>query len=318
MIESVLFVFLGLTLLVTGGELLVRSASKIANTLGISPLVIGLTIVAYGTSAPELGVSLFAAIQGSPEIALANVVGSNIFNIGLILGLCSLIAPLTVHLQLIKFEVPIMILVSVLSYLFCLDGKLGRTEGVSLFLGAVFYTSWLVRASKKESAKNRNKIVSAVADRKVEGLFKDSSFILLALVVLIAGSKLLVNGAVDLAKLLGVSDSLIGLTIVAAGTSLPEVATSVMATVRGKTDIAIGNVIGSNIFNILFILGLSSSINSGLKVDPSIIQFDLLFMVGLAVICLPFLMTAKRLVWWEGTVLLGGYFAYIVFLVYRG
>lgn len=317
-IESSLFVILGLALLIGGGELLVRSASKIAIDLGLSPLVIGLTIVAYGTSAPELGVSLFAAIEGSPEIALSNVVGSNIFNIGFILGLCALISPLTVNLQLIKIDVPILIFISLLSYLFCLNGQLETSEGLVLFLGAALYTFWLIRASKKESTVIQKEFSENINPNRNSKIFKEFLFVLIALGILVVGSRLLVIGAIDLAKLLGVSDTLIGLTIVAAGTSMPEVATSVMATIRGQKDIAIGNVIGSNIFNILLILGLSSGVSSGLKVAPSILQFDLLFMVGIAIVCFPLLVTTRKLVRWEGAILIGGYIAYTVFLAYRG
>lgn len=315
---SIAFLVLGLVLLTLGGEFLVKAASKVAAFMGISPLVIGLTVVACGTSAPELGVSLFAALEGNPEIALSNVVGSNIFNIGFILGLCALLSPLVVDLKLIKLDVPILIGASILTYLFAYDGEISRMEGVLLIAGAVGYVLWLIRASKKESKEIKEEFGSSLKSPSKKELYLNSLYIVLSLGLLIAGSKFLVSGAVDIAKLLNVSDSLIGLTIVAAGTSLPEVATSVMATLRGQKDIAIGNVIGSNIFNIFLILGLSVSASSGLGVTESLIRFDLLVMVGVAALCYPMLVTSKKLVRWEGAVLFLSYVAYTAFLIHRG
>lgn len=318
MIEAIFYVLLGLGFLVLGGEFLVRSASNIALALGVSPLVIGLTVVAYGTSAPELGVSLFASLQGNPEIALSNVIGSNIFNIGFILGLCAMVAPLTVNMQLLKLDVPILVLITGLVYLFALDGQLSPIEGVALFAGAVIYTTWLVWASKKESKSVNEEFSDGLPSKPRPKILKDIFLALGALAVLVGGSRFLVSGATDLAKLLGVSDALIGLTIVAAGTSMPEVATSVMATVRGQKDIAIGNIIGSNIFNILLILGLSSGITSGLNVSQNILDFDMICMLALTALCYPLLVTAKKLVRWEGAVLFSAYIAYTVYLIYRG
>ncbi len=318
MIESSIYIFIGLVLLAGGGELLVRSASKIALTFGVSPLVIGLTIVAFGTSAPELGVSLFAAINGNPEIALTNVVGSNIFNIGFILGLCAIISPLLVNLQLIKFDVPVMIIVSGLTYIFCKNDTLSQIEGLGLFAGTFIYSARLIRASKKERSDVIEEFAEATRPISVKKIWPAYTLVFASIGILVVGSKLLVSGATNVATHLGVSSTLIGLTIVAAGTSLPEVATSIMATLRGQTDIAIGNVIGSNIFNLLLVLGLSSGINSGLRVDASLIKFDLLVMVGMAILSFPFLVTAKRLVRWEGLVLFAAYIAYTFYLIQRG
>lgn len=319
MFQASLLMVTGIGLLIAGGELLVRSSSKIASFLGVSPLVIGLTVVAFGTSAPELGVSLVAALQGNPEIALANVVGSNIFNVGFILGLCAMISPLVVNMQLIKFDVPILIITSLLTFLICVDGQLNRIEGLGLFLCAVIYTVWLIRASRKESENISLQFNEAIPSNSGKGLYLQSGLALGALVILVVGSKLLVSGATDFAHFFGVSEELIGLTIVAAGTSLPEVATSVMATVRGQKDLAIGNVIGSNIYNLTLILGLASGINpKGLQVSSSILHFDLIAMVAIAMLSLPLLMTSRKLDRWEGAVLFGAYVGYTAFLLIRG
>lgn len=318
MIESFLYLFSGLVLLVLAGELLIRSASTIAAAVGISPLVIGLTIVAFGTSAPELVVSIFAALQGSPEIALANVIGSNIFNIGFILGICALISPLVVNIQLLKLDVPILIIASGLAYAFCYDGQLSTAEGFILCLGVVLYTFWLLSASKKESQQVHTEFSEIVKPKAKIKLPYYFFLLTVSLGVLVGGSKLFIEGAISIAKQLGLSDTFIGLTIVAAGTSLPEVATSVMATIRGHKDIAIGNVIGSNIFNILFILGVSAGISSGLNVNENIIKFDFLFMLAISLLCLPLVMTSKKLVRWEGALLLSGYIVYTLLLVQRG
>lgn len=317
MTESFGFIIGGLLLLTLGGEFLVRAASRVARSFGISPLVIGLTIVAIGTSAPELGVSLFAAINGNPEIALSNVVGSNIFNIAFILGLCAIVSPLAVHLTLIKFDVPIMIGATIVIYLFSLNGSLERYEGWILILAAVAYMFWIVRAARNEPKEISDNIELSPSKTKTKALAWNLFLIVVSLGVLVVGSRLLVNGAVSIAQNFGVSDSLIGLTIVAAGTSLPEVATSLMATIRGQTDIAIGNVIGSNIMNIFFILGVSTSLNDNLIVPPTI-SYDMLVMLAIAIICYPLLVTAKKLERWEGSLLMSGYIGYIAHLLVRG
>jgi len=315
---SILFVLIGLVFLILAGELLVRSSSKIANAYGVPPLIIGLTVVAFGTSLPEFGVSLIASINGNPEIALTNVIGSNIFNLGFILGVCALISPLKVNRQLIKFDVPILIGASLSTYLFCLNGTLEKYEGLILFFGIFAYIFWLVRASKTESYEVQKEFSDAAPVHESKSLIKNYLFTLVSLAVLVAGAKLLVTGAIDLSKMFNVSDSLIGLTIVATGTSLPEVATSIMATIKGKTDIAVGNVIGSNIFNLLLTLGLCSSVGPKLQVNPYLMQFDLLVMLGISVACYPMLASARKLVRWEGALLLGGYICYITFLIIRG
>lgn len=319
-LNTLLMFILGLALLVAGAEFLVRGASRVAAAAGISPLAIGLTVVAYGTSTPELAVSLQAAWAGQADIAVANVIGSNIFNVLFILGLCALLLPLVVSQQLVWREVPIMIGTSVWLLVVSLDGKISRGEGLLLTLGVVAYTFFAIRQSRKE-----NKAVQEEYAREfgqVSGSSKGGrmaaqiALIVIGLILLVIGARWLVQGAVVIAKALGVSELVIGLTIIAAGTSLPEVATSFIATLRGERDIAIGNVVGSNIYNILAILGLSSLIPSnGLTVSPSMISFDLPVMIAVAVACLPIFFTGHLIARWEGLLFLGYYAAYVVFLI---
>ncbi len=310
----VLFV-VGLGLLVLGADWLVKGASRLAAAFGISPLVIGLTVVAYGTSAPELAVSVKAAWAGQPDLALGNVVGSNIFNVLLILGVSATIVPLVVSSQLIRIDVPIMIGVSALTLLLAGDGSIGRLDGAILFAGAIAYTAFQVVQSRKESA-------AVVAEYGREFGHKRSStvtnlaFVGAGLALLVLGSRWLVAGAVAFAQALGVSELVIGLTVVAAGTSLPEVATSILATIRGERDIAVGNVIGSNLFNLLSVLGLSSLVSpAGLPAPAALLRFDLPVMVAVAVACLPIFATGALIARWEGALFLFYYVAYTAYLV---
>jgi len=252
---------LGLVLLVIGAEALVRGASELAARIGVSPLVIGLTVVAYGTSAPELAVSVRSSISGQPDIALGNVVGSNIFNVLFILGVSAMITPLVVAQQLVRLDVPLMIGVSFLLALLAGDSRIDRLDGIALFSGIVAYTFFALRQSRKESRRIKEEYAKefGATQPHAEGRVTfQVALIVLGLAALVLGSGWLVNGAVMLAQWWGLSELIIGLTIVAAGTSLPEVATSVIASIRGERDIAVGNVVGSNIFNILAVLGLSS------------------------------------------------------------
>lgn len=361
----------GLALLVVGGELLVRGASSVAAAFGISPLVIGLTVVAFGTSSPELAVSIQAGLAGNPDIAVGNVVGSNIFNVLLILGVCTLILPLLVSRQLVRREVPIMIGISFLLLFLAFDGKIGLLDGMLLFAGIVGYTGWSVIESRREtaSAKGTEESVTidtiaaksplwlggavAVLALAVAGFFfgwfnvavvgllaagatlfiagsllgksgttkggdiaHQVGFITVGLGTLMLGADYLIDSSTTIARSLGVSNLIIGLTIVAAGTSLPELATSIIATIRKERDIAIGNIVGSNIFNILGILGLSAIVTSGgLNVNPQVISFDLPIMIAVAVACLPIFFTGFTIARWEGVFFLGSYVAYTAFLI---
>ncbi|MHB1142919.1 MAG: calcium/sodium antiporter [Sulfuricaulis sp.] len=311
---------IGLILLVVGAQFLVRGASKLALSFGISPLVAGLTIVAFGTSAPELAVSVQSAYAGQVDIALGNVVGSNIFNVLFILGLCALIAPLIVAAQIIRQEVPIMIGASLLLLALSLDGSLNRVNG-ALLLGLIgIYTVFLVRQSRKETQATQDEYAHEVGRASAAQWDRHWLVQLLlivgGLVLLVLGARWLVEAAVAFARDLGVSEMVIGLTIVAAGTSLPEVATSVVATFRGDRDIAVGNVIGSSTFNILAVLGVSSLVApQPLAVAPALLSFDLPVMIAVAGACLPIFFTGNRIARWEGGLFLAYYTAYTAFLV---
>ncbi|MGA1284620.1 MAG: calcium/sodium antiporter [Prochlorothrix sp.] len=321
-IISLLGLVLGLGLLVLGAEILVTGASRLAAALGLSPLVIGLTIVAYGTSAPELAVSVKASWAGEAGLAISNVVGSNICNVLLILGLSAVITPLVVAQQIIRLDVPIMIGVSLLLLLFGLDGNIKRWEGLLLFAGAIGYTTFLfTQGGNEENEAVQEEYSNAYAFLEQLSLPRwilNLGLVIAGIVTLVFGSNLMVDGAVKIAQALGVSSIIIGLTIVAIGTSLPELATSVMASVRGERDIAVGNVVGSNIFNILAVVGLSSLVSpQGLMIDSSVLHFDLPVMLVVAVGCLPIFFTGNIISRWEGMVFLGYYGAYIVYLVLK-
>jgi len=309
----------GLLLLIVGAETLVRGASRLAAALGIAPLVIGLTVVAFGTSSPELAVSIKAAFSGQGSIAMGNVVGSNIFNILFILGLSALIAPLVVAQQLVRLDVPLMIGLSVLVLLFGLDGKIGRIEGILLVAGLAFYIVFLISQSRKESMAVQDEYTQEFkADRLTKtGWLWNIGLVLGGLGLLVLGSRWMVDGAVSMAQFMGVSEEVIGLTIVAAGTSLPEVVTSVIAAMRGKVDIAVGNVVGSNIFNIMAVLGLTSVVApEGIAVSSALIRFDIPIMILVAFACLPIFFTEGRISRSEGAVLFGYYIAYTLYLIF--
>jgi cation:H+ antiporter len=318
---NVLLFIAGLAALVAGAELLVRGASKLALSFGISPLVVGLTIVAFGTSAPEVAVSVGAVMDGRTDIAIGNVVGSNIFNVLFILGLSALIAPLIVNIQLIRQEVPIMIGASLLLLAFGLDGKLSFIDGGVLFGLLVAYTVFLVVQSRRETREAQQEYADELppADKgSWDGkLPVQLALIAVGLALLVFGSDWLVTAAVAFAKAMGVSDLVIGLTIVAAGTSMPEVATSITAAIKGERDIAVGNVVGSNTFNILGCLGISglASGASGLGMAPALLNFDIWVMIAVAVACLPIFLTGREIARWEGGVFVLYYVAYVAYLV---
>jgi cation:H+ antiporter len=287
--------------------------------VGISPLVIGLTVVAFGTSAPELAVSVKACLAGETDIAVGNVVGSNIFNVLFILGVSALIAPLVVSSQLVRIDVPIMIGASILALLVGLDGDIGRIDGLVLFAGLVCYTVWTVLKSRKESAAVKDEFGQEFAAKaKLSGMqiLLHVLIIVGGLVILSFGAQWVVTGTVNIGRLLGMSELLIGLTIVAAGTSLPEVATSVVASIKGERDIAVGNVVGSNIFNLTCVLGLSAAIvPNGFEVSDTALRLDIPVMIAVAVACLPIFFTGHLIARWEGGLFLGYYIAYTTYLV---
>ena len=319
-----LLIFLaGLVALVAGAELLVRGASKMALSFGISPLVVGLTVVAFGTSAPEMAVSVGAVLDGQTDIALGNVVGSNIFNVLFILGLSALIAPLVVHLQLIRQEVPIMIGGAVLLLVLGRDGRLGLSDGALLFGLLLAYTVFLIVQSRQQNASHSEPTEFDVELRPAAASAWDGTrpvqalLVVVGLALLVLGSHWLVGASVVFAKALGVSDVVIGLTIVAAGTSLPEVAASVTAALKGERDIAVGNVVGSCTFNVFGCLGLSALAagDGGLVVPASVMAFDIWVMLAVSLACLPVFLTGREIARWEGGVFLAFYVAYVAYLI---
>lgn len=311
----------GLAALVVGADLLVRGASRLALSFGISPLVVGLTIVAFGTSAPEMAVSTGAVLNGQTGLAMGNVVGSNIFNVLFILGLSALIAPLVVHVQIIRQEVPILMGASLLLLVLGLDGHISLTDGALLFGLLLAYTVFLVVQSRRETqaaqAEFEAEIHAPTAGAWDARLPVQIALIVAGLALLVLGSDWLVGAAVVFAKALGVSDLVIGLTIVAAGTSMPEVATSVAAALKGERDIAVGNVVGSSTFNILGCLGLAglAAGSEGLVVAPSLMAFDIWVMLAVALACLPIFLSGREIARWEGAVFLGYYAAYVSYLI---
>ncbi len=313
-----LLLLAGLVLLTIGGELLIRGAARLATAIGVPALVVGLTVVAFGTSAPELSVSVYAALEGQADLSLGNVVGSNIFNVLFILGLSSLIVPLTVAPQILRFDVWVVLAASVVTLLISLDGKIGREEGYLLLVALIAYTAWTIRAgrraAKSEGAEFEREY--STPHRSIVAWLLDISFIVGGLILLVIGSRWLVTAAIDIARNLGVSELVIGLTIVAAGTSLPEVAASLIAALRGQRDIAVGNVIGSNLFNILGVLGVSSTFSgAGIKVDPGAQSFDIPVMIAVSVACLPIFFTGRCIARWEGGLFLTYYVAYTAYLL---
>jgi cation:H+ antiporter len=317
-IQTTALFLIGIVLLIAGAEAIVRGASRLAAAIGISPLVIGLTIVAMGTSSPELAVSVQAAMKGSGDIALGNVVGSNIFNVLMILGLSAAIAPLVVNQQLIRLDVPLMVGISLLTLFLAQDGRIGRREGAILLLGLIAYTSFLIRMSIRESKAIQKEYEQEFGEKpKGKGqLISNLILVIVGLAMLMAGSRWLVAGAVAAAQAMGVSELIIALTAIAAGTSLPEVATSVMATLRGERDIAVGNVIGSNVFNIMGILGFTAIIApGGIPVSTPALRFDIPVMIAVSIACLPIFFSGFRIARWEGILFLGYYVFYTSYLI---
>jgi cation:H+ antiporter len=316
MAMDLMLLAVGLVLLTAGAESLVRGASGIAARLGIPPLIVGLTVVAFGTSAPELAVSVAAAWAGQADVALGNVIGSNIFNVLFILGLSALIVPLAISSQLIRVDVPLMIGASILTLVFALDGHIGRLDGAVLFTGLLFYIGFQIRQGMRERRNNTNGGGEDPSPGPPGRWWLDPLLVLGGLLVLVLGSRLLVTSAVTIAQALGVSELVIGLTIVAAGTSLPEVATSVIASLRGERDIAVGNVVGSNVFNLLGVLGLASLVSpAGIGVADQALQFDLPVMLAVAVACLPIFVTGQEIARWEGGLFFAYYIAYTLYVV---
>lgn len=310
-----LFLALGLVLLVVGADVLVKGAARLAASFGIPSLVVGLTVVAFGTSAPELAVSVKAAFAGEAELAIANVVGSNIVNVLLILGLSALVLPLTISKQLIRQDVPIMIGLSALLAYFVLDGEIDRMEALLFVVGLACYTFFLFWQGKKQGVASVDDEVDEML-KEPHPLWQNLLFVAIGLALLVQGSSWMVDSAVQLATAWGISEAVIGLTIVAVGTSLPELMTSVMAAIKGERDIAVGNVVGSNIFNILCVLGISGLVSpTPLLAGAQMASLDIPVMLAVAVLCLPFFFAGATLNRLEGALFLTAYAAYTWYLI---
>lgn len=337
----------GFVLLVGGGEALVRGAASLGRTVGLSSLIVGLTVVSSATSAPELAVSTGAALSGSPGLALGNVVGSNIANILFVLGLTAIFGALVVKVQLIKVDIPIMIGFSVIALLMALDGGISTLEGSILVGLLVVYLAVTVVLARRQTRRERTasseqeissardvssqqntldvdravgggsvKLTKGLRTTKLRSIMVDLGLLVVGIALLVVGAQMLVSAASTIALSLGVSDLIIGLTIVAIGTSLPELATSVIAALRGERDMAVGNLVGSNIFNIGAVLGLTSIISpEGVEVASAAVNFDLPVMIATAMVLLPLAFTAQAIGRWEGLVLVTFYSAYVVYLV---
>ncbi|HAY9461113.1 TPA: calcium/sodium antiporter [Shigella sonnei] len=335
-----LLLAIGLVLLVVGADGLVKGAARLAASIGIPSLVIGLTVVAFGTSAPELAVSIRSALAGQSEMAIANVVGSNIFNVLFILGLAAIITPLAISRQLIRQDVPLMVLASMLVFYMIRDGVLSRLDSDILVVLLLAYTVFLFVQGKRTEATERasgannsvapsasgaalSDVASTEQDDEVDALIRGTHptwqnllWIVGGLACLVAGANLLVNSAVNIARAFAVSEAVIGLTIVAVGTSLPEVMTSIVASIKGQRDIAVGNVVGSNIFNLLAVLGVSGVLSSnGLAGNEQLVQQDFPVMLAVALLCVPLFFTGAILSRIEGALFFILYLAYTLFLI---
>ena len=323
-LTAVALVVVGLVLLAGGGEALVRSATTIAEIAGVSPAVIGLTVVAIGTSLPELAVSLFAALRGEPDLAVANVVGSNIFNIAATLGLTALILPLPVHGSAVRLEWPVMFAASLVCLLISRGGTIDRVEGGVLLVTLVIFIAYTVHIARRDvGAAEARQHAEQVRARDIDSpefprggrrMLVTLFVLAVGIVALVAGGRLLVDGAVALARIVGLSERVIGLTIVAGGTGAPELATSLVAAFRKRTDVAVANMIGSNIFNILGILGVTA-LMAPVPVAPALVRSDMWWMIGTSLLLLPLMRSGARLARAEGALLLGTYGVYLVVLL---
>jgi len=313
LMQTTLILSLGLVLLYYGAEALVKGSSSMALRLGVSPLLVGLTVVAFGTSSPELVVSLKAAYLGQGDISVGNIVGSNICNIGLILGFCAMVTPIVVSSQITRLDIPIMVGVTLLSVVFLHGGILVRVQGVVLFFLLLAYVAFSIWISKRRSGDALGSELAEEIKPSKRSLTFDVTMVVVGLSMLVLGARFLVDASMEIARAFGWSEAVIGLTIVAVGTSLPEFATSLVAAMRKEADIAVGNIVGSNIFNILGILGLSS-IFTPLSAS-GITTIDLVVMCLFAVILWPFCLTEQRITRKEGGVLFSAYAGYVIYLV---
>ncbi len=307
MLITILWFLAGLAALIIGADLLVRGASRLAFSLGVSKLVIGLTVIAFGTSAPELAISIQSGLEGKPDLLLGNIVGSNITNILLILGISALILPITVHPRLIRLDVPIMLLLTLLLLFFVWNGSISVFES---FVLVTLLTAYLIYLARNSGSAVPREINTARRSKGVQFLF-----IGIGLVLLISGARLVVSSAVELAEWFGISELIIGLTIVAFGTSLPEVTTAVVAAVRKERELLISGVIGSNILNILAVLGITGLLLfEPIPVTDALIRFDIMILLAASFACIPIFFTGHLISRKEGALFFSYYIAYIIYL----
>lgn len=311
---SALLIVVGLVGLLGGAELVVRGGSGLAVRLGLTPIVVGVTVVSLGTSMPELAIGVDAARQGNAGLAVGNIVGTNLVNLLLILGLSALISPVTFDTRTLRFELPLMTGASLLLVLIALDGSLGTVDGIVLVLFGAGYTYGVLRSGRRESAPVKAKYDASYA--KPARTWVDVLCLIAGLAVIVVGATLLVDGAVDVAISLGVSDAVIGLTIIAIGTSAPELVTTILSTVRGDRDIALGNLLGSSVYNIAIILGITVLVAPGAVDVPSeVLESDLILMAAAAVACVPVFLSGRRMTRLEGALFVTAYAAYLTWLL---
>jgi cation:H+ antiporter len=322
-LSSILFFIGGLAVILVGAELVLRGSAHIAAMLGVRPIIIGLTVVSVGTSAPELAVGITAVAQGVGELAVGNIAGTNMLNILFILGLSAAIRPLPLNLYSIRLDVPVMIGSALILVLFSLDGVLSQLEGIILFLGAIVYTIMLIRTSRRESAQMQKEFSEEYSTpkpgkKKNTGFFiLNSVFVVGGITLTVLGANWLVDGAANIARALGVTEAVIGLTIVAIGTSAPELVTTIMATIKNDRDVAIGNLIGSSIYNILVILGLTcASFKKGVDVSDDVLMFDLPLAALAAAVCYPVFRSDHKVTRTEGILFVSAYLIYLSILIF--
>ncbi|MGH1562180.1 calcium/sodium antiporter [Mumia sp. DW29H23] len=331
--STALVMLLGLVGLVVGAELLVRGGAGIATRLGITPITVGLTVVALGTSMPELAVGIDAARRDSAGLAVGNIVGTNLVNLLLILGLSAAIRPISLASRTLRFDLPSMTAAAVLVFVMGRDGTLSTFEGAVLVALGIAYTYGVLRAGRADAAEAGGAEAGAVSpgdnraggDRAGDdraavprpgGAVRDAAALVGGLVIIVVGADLLVRGAVDAASALGVSDAVIGLTVVAIGTSAPELVTTVISTIRGDRDLALGNLLGSSVYNLVFILGATVIVAPGtVRVPDEVLAADLVLMAVVALACVPVFLTGRRINRWEGGAFVAAYGVYLAWLV---
>ncbi len=326
MLPSMLAILAGLVLLVAGGEVLVRGASNIAAAIGMSPLVVGLTVVSFATSAPEFAVTMKSVAAGSPGLAVGNVVGSNIANILLVLGIAAIITPLAVKSRVVRFDVPVMIGLSLIVTVMAFNGVIARWQGAILVVLLAVYVIWTVRIGRSDPEGEKEKLdpdwidgelrPEPVAERSTRNMLASVVMVAVGIGALVLGASVLVSGATTIASALGLSDLVIGLTIIAVGTSLPEMATSIVAALRGERDLAVGNAVGSNIFNLGAVLGFAAILSpDGIVIPEGAQNLDFLLMTGVAILLLPVVYTGYAVGRWEGILFVSYYVAYTTYLL---